>query len=314
MRTGTAEGRPEAEKTKMNMNLKMKGRGIAFGAATIVNAMPSGFGAALGVDLKTCAEVELTDEGAIGIEVEIAGDRSERKELAEESFRAVLGRLGLASRFGARIRTESEIPVACGMKSSSAASNAVVLATLDALGVRLEDSEIIGLGVDASLRAKTTLTGAFDDACASYYGGLYVTDNYRRRILRSFSVDPLIVLFLVPAEKRYSGEVDARLVKSARRLNEFAFREAVEGRYWQAMLLNGLMMSDLFKVDPAPIVLAIKNGAVSAGLCGKGPAICAVVKEEDAGAVADGWSRAAPGHRIIRSAVNSRQTLPEGSA
>jgi len=276
----------------------MSGRGVAFGATTVVNAMPSGFGAALGVTLRTLAEVELTDDPTI--EVDMANEKSERKALAEESLRVVLERFGVKS--GGRIRTRSEIPIARGMKSSSATSNAVVLAALDALGEHLDDLEIINLGVEASLRARATLTGAFDDACASYLGMLHVTDNYRRRILRSYNVEPLSVLFLVPEERRYSGEVDTNRVRAAKRLTEIAFEEAMHGRYWQATLLNGLMMANLFRTDPSPILLAIQNGAVSAGLCGKGPAICAISKREDEGAIIDGWKSL--GHTILRSAVN----------
>ena len=285
----------------------MRGRGVAFGATTVVNAMPSGFGAALGVTLRTFAEVELTDDPTI--EVDMVNDRSERKALTEESLKVVLERFAL--KYGGRIRTRSEIPVARGMKSSSAASNAIVLAALDALGERLDDLEAINLGVEASLRAGVTLTGAFDDACASYLGALHVTDNYRRRILRSYDVEPLSVLFLVPEERRYSGEVDASRVRAAKRLTGIAFEEATHGRYWQAMLLNGLMMANLFHTDPTPILLAIQNGAVSAGLCGKGPAICAVSKREDEGAIIDGWKGL--GRTILRSEVNRDRAHSGGS-
>ena len=50
---------------------------IAHGAATIVNAMALGKGAAFGVDLYTKAQVELTDEPSI-IKAEITSD-PERK-------------------------------------------------------------------------------------------------------------------------------------------------------------------------------------------------------------------------------------------
>lgn len=278
----------------------MIGRGVAFGATSILNAMPSGFGAALGVDLHTSAEVEVTEDTAI--EVQINSGATEGTALAEESFKAVLRRFGLKK--GGKIRTESEIPVARGMKSSSAASNAIVLATLDALGRNLGDLEVINLGVEASLVAKASVTGAFDDACASYFGNLHITDNYRREILRSFQVERLCVLFLVPQERRYSGEVDMERIR-APKLTEVPFREAMDGRYWQAMLLNGLIMAQVFGTDPSPILTALQNGAISAGLCGKGPAFCAVSRSGDEGAIVDGWKSL--GHPIICSHVNAKQ-------
>lgn len=276
-----------------------KGRGMAYGAASVVNAMPSGFGAAFGVGLRTNAEVEPVEGGAV--EVEIMGDPGEDKRLALESFRVVMEHFGL--RGGAAIRTSSEIPIAVGMKSSSAAANATVLATLDAVGERVGEMEAIRMGVEASVRAGVTLTGAFDDACASLLGGLQVTDNYQGKIMRSFELEPLSVVFLVPEGKRYSGRVDVARIRAYARTSLLAFEDALAGRYWQAMLLNGLLMAHAFAIDPSPIVTAIKNGALSAGICGKGPSICAVSRREDEGGIVDGWSGL--GFRMIRTQTNS---------
>lgn len=277
----------------------MRGKGIAYGATTVVNAMPSGYGAALGVTLKTVAEVRLTDDPVI--DVEIKGGEGERKALAIEAFKIAVESLGIKK--GGRIVTDSEIPIAVGMKSSSAASNAIILATLDALGKTLGDFDVIRMGVEASIRARATLTGAFDDACASYLGGLHVTDNYGRRVLKSFEVEPLSALFLVPEGKRYSGDVNPQSVKDYARATLLALDDAINGRYWHAMLLNGLLMARAFNADPMPMLQALKNGAVSAGFCGKGPAVCAIVSSEVEGAVVDGWK--GYGWRIIRSSTNS---------
>jgi len=294
----------------------LRGKGTAFGATTIVNAMPSGFGAALGVRLRTSAEVEIDVSDVTGtVEVQInscdgsaASDSNsgsnERTALAKESFSAVMRRFGL--NYGGKIRTSSEIPIARGMKSSSAASNAIVIATLDALGERIKSFEAINLAVEASLAAKASITGAFDDACASYFGNLHVTDNYRRKILRSYSdIEKLSIIFLVPDEKRYSGEINVGKVRSPR-LTEIPLRDALNARYWQAMLLNGLIMSRVFGIDASPIITALQNGAISAGLCGKGPAVCAVSKGGEEGAIIDGWKTT--GHAVIQSEVNTEWT------
>ena len=88
---------------------------------------------------------------------------------------------GLEKSFGAKIKTQSNIPIARGLKSSSVAANATALATTAALGKTLDDLEIIKLGVEAAFDAKVTVTGAFDDACASYFGGIVITDNSETR-------------------------------------------------------------------------------------------------------------------------------------
>ncbi len=144
---------------------------IAHGAATIVNAIALGKGAAFGVDLWTKAEVKLTDEPGI-VKAEITSDPKESTLLIEKTVLRVLQRFSLEKSFGAKVKTQSNIPIARGLKSSSAAANAVALATTAALGKTLDDLEIVKIGVEAAFDAKVTVTGAFDDACASYFGGI----------------------------------------------------------------------------------------------------------------------------------------------
>ena len=110
-----------------------KATAIAHGAATIVNAIALGKGAAFGVDLWTKAEVKLTDEAGI-IEAEIASDPKESTLLIEKTAARVLRRFSLEKSFGAKVKTLSNIPIARGLKSSSAAANATALATVAALG------------------------------------------------------------------------------------------------------------------------------------------------------------------------------------
>lgn len=283
----------------------MRGTGASYGAATIVNAMPSGFGGAIGVWLKTVAEVEITEDPAV--EAVAADQEVDDCSLIVESFRAVTSRYGLSC--GARITVRSEIPPARGMKSSSAASNAVVLATLDALGRECEAMEAIRMGILASKKAGVTVTGAFDDACASLFGGVFLTDNAGMRVLRSWDAEELTALFLVPEERRYSGMVDTERLRSYARVSLMAFNEAIEGRVWQAMLINGMAMARVFGFDTEPILEAVKEGAASAGLCGKGPAICAVTKPEYEGGIIDCWK--STGDTIIRTKIRGSASRGE---
>jgi len=139
---------------------------ISHGAATIVNAIALGKGAAFGVDLWTKAEVELTKEPQV-IKGEITSDPAESTVLIEKTVTRVLQHFGAEKCFGARVKTWSNIPIARGLKSSSTAANAVALATVATLGKTLDDLAVVKLGVDAAFDAKVTVTGAFDDAYAS---------------------------------------------------------------------------------------------------------------------------------------------------
>ena len=115
----------------------MMGKAVSHGAATIVNAIALGKGAAFGIDLRTTAEVELEPGG----EIKVLMDEEEDPTLAVRCVEKVLSRFAPDDHLGAVVRTRSEIPISRGLKSSSAAANAIVLATLDALSVDLDGLE-----------------------------------------------------------------------------------------------------------------------------------------------------------------------------
>jgi shikimate kinase len=256
-----------------------KAEAIAHGAATIVNAMASGEGAAFGVDLWTKAKVELTSDPHV-VRVEIASDPAESTLLVERTVARVLRRFGVEDQFGAFVRTDSNIPAARGLKSSSVAANAVALATVTALGKALDDLEVINLGIDAAFDAKVTVTGAFDDACASFFGGIVITDNVKRQLVKQFMLPQgYSVLFLVPAKKAYSGKVDIDRIRTLAPMAKVAYKEAAAGNYWTALSLNGLIYSSAFGFDPSAALDALAAGALAAGLCGKGPAVTAIAPE-----------------------------------
>ena len=275
---------------------------LCHGAVTVVNAMATGNGAALGINLWNRAKVTLTDrEGSI-----IARNLSDPKEdsrLSKLTVRRVLGKYGRLRKFGAIVETRSNIPVAVGLKSSSSASNAIALAAVRALGVKAADSTIVNLAVDASLSARVTLTGAFDDAMACYAGGLVVTDNFRRKVLRKFlPKDRARVLIHIPKGKKYSKDVDRRKLRVIAPTIDVAHREAARGNYWLALTLNGNAYSQVLGYNDEAATRAIEAGAISAGLSGKGPATAAMVPPSKVNAVRSAWSQI-PG-RVMEASIN----------
>lgn len=253
---------------------------IAHGAATIVNAIALGKGAAFGVDLWTRAEVKLTDESGV-IRAEIVSDPKESTLLIEKTAARVLQRFGLEKTFGVKVKTLSNIPIARGLKSSSVAANATALATTTALGKTLDDLEIVKLGVEAAFDAKVTVTGAFDDACASYFGSIVITDNLKREIIKQFPLPAdLTVLFHVPPQKAYTADSNVSRLQTVKPLVQIAFDRALEGKVWEALTLNGLIYSSASNLNTAVAIDALAAGAVASGLCGKGPAVTAVVPKD----------------------------------
>ena len=257
-----------------------KATAIAHGAATIINAIALGKGAAFGVDLWTKAEVKLTDEPNV-FKAEIASDTKESTILIEKTVSKVLQKFGLNNSFGAKIKTWSNIPIAKGLKSSSVAANVVALASIAALGKTLPDIDVVNLSVDAAFEAKVTVTGAFDDACASYFGGIVITDNLNREIIKQLSfAEDLMVLFHVPPEKAYTVDSNLKRLQTIKPLVEVAYKEALEGKVWEALTLNGLIYSSASGYNPAIAVDALAAGAIAAGLCGKGPAVTALTTKD----------------------------------
>lgn len=258
---------------------------IAHGAATIVNAIALGKGAAFGVDLWTTAEVQLTNDPKTFM-IKIVSDPNENTLLVERTVVRVLERFGLQDSYGASIKTVSNIPAARGLKSSSAAANAVALATVSALGEQLSDLEIVALGVQAAFDARCTITGAYDDACASYFGGVVLTDNTQRQILKQLPrPKDVMVLFHVPPKKAYTINSDVTRLHTIKPFAETAFEKAKDGKLWEALTLNGLIYSAASNQNPAIAIDALAAGAVAAGLCGKGPAITAVTVNDKVDAV-----------------------------
>jgi len=267
--------------------LNEKAEALSHGAATIINAIAAGKGAAIGVDLWTKVRVQITDKPGI-IQGKIVSDPSENPVLIEKTVRGVLKHFNLEEKFGAKVETWSNIPIARGLKSSSAAGNAIALATVAALNKNLDDLTVVNLGVDGAMDAKVTITGAFDDACASYFGGVVVTDNLKRRIVKRFEIaEDLAVLFYVPAKKAYTVSSDVRRMKEVASLVKIAYREALKGNYWLALTLNGLIYSSALGYDPSIALDALMAGALAAGLSGTGPAVTAIVSEEKKDRVRD---------------------------
>ena len=267
------------------------GRAVAYGAVTIINAISCGLGAALSINLRTEAMVKLTDEPG-KIEGKILSDPSESTVLIEKVVKRVLRRFKLEDQYGAYVETRSNIPIARGLKSSSAAANALTLATLSALGEKVDDLTAVNMGVDASIEANVTVTGAFDDACASYFGNIVITDNYKRKILKQFQPrENYAVLVYVPPKKSYTSKSNVNRMKIIADEVKTIHKMALLGDYWHAMTLNGLIYSVALGYDVKIAMEALAAGAIAAGLSGKGPAVAAVAPRDRINDVRDAWAK-----------------------
>jgi shikimate kinase len=265
----------------------MIGTAACRGAVTIVNAIATGKGAAFGITLEADAEVRI---GEAPSEFVLDGPK-EGLVLVRGCVDAVCRR-ALRENAGANARTRSEIPISKGLKSSSAVSNAVVLAAGRALDLPLSDSDILDIGIDESVKAGVTLTGAFDDASACLRGGVVVTDNRNRLLLHRGSMDKdLVVVVHAPDRQIPKSSVRSLDFTGIRKDVEDAFALALKGQYLTAMDLNSRAYSKVLDVSEEAADVSKKNGALAAGITGTGPATAALCRRADALRVAEALRR-----------------------
>ena len=284
----------------------MKGVAAAPGAGTVLNALATHTGAAFGIDVDTTATVVLADD-ADGVDGEIAAAPDGDTRLIERCVELTTERFGDGE--GGTVRTESEVPMAAGLKSSSAAANATILATLDALGVTVVDPTAEGelaaepadtavdeitaldacrLGVEAARDVGVTITGAFDDAAASMTGDVVVTDNDADELLAR-STREWDVLVWTPPERAYSADADVERCQHITELAELVEELALEGRFGKAMTVNGLAYSAAlgFSTDPAVEAMPHADGV---SLSGTGPSVVAVGNNDSLAALRKLWA------------------------
>ncbi|AZH25054.1 shikimate kinase [Haloplanus aerogenes] len=264
----------------------MHGEAVALGAGTVLNALATGMGSAFAIDAETTARVELDDTGAVSGEIAGAPDGDTR--LIRRCVERVVERFGDGE--GGHVHTESDVPMAAGLKSSSAAANATVLATLSALDVDdVDREEACRIGVQAARDAGVTVTGAFDDASASMLGGVTVTDNTEDELLARETVD-WDVLVWTPATRAFSADADVSRCERVAPMADLVTDLALDGRYGEAMTVNGLAFSAAlgFPTDPAVEAMPHVDGV---SLSGTGPSVVAVGDRDGLERVRDHWSQ-----------------------
>jgi len=242
------------------------------GAISIVNAIATGKGAALGISKKVNVEMETSYGKGVIIEVE---NKSMSSRLINKVIEKIVTKNEL-SKTKLKVSLDTEIPTGYGLKSSSAISTAVAMACAKLFKPNMNDTEILNAGVKASIETKVSLTGAYDDACACYYGGFVVTDNYKKKLIRSEKCLNHVsaVIFIPKSRKR--GNV--KKLKTLSADFEQAWNLAKKSDYWNAMNLNGIATSTILSSEPEIILKLIENGAIGASVSGNGPSIAAIVK------------------------------------
>ncbi|MGH9934215.1 MAG: shikimate kinase [Nitrososphaerales archaeon] len=269
------------------------------GAISILNAVGNGKGSALGISLKVSSEVMVTD--GTGIIFQSNGELKDSK-LVKAIINRIIPKDWLDYQ-GLNVSVNSEIPVGYGLKSSSAVSNAVALACTKLVKDRFTDLDAINSAVDASLDARVTITGAFDDACASYFGGFVVTDNQARKLIKQEQApNDLYAIIFVPRDDERGNPMKLQTLSS---FFDEVFKLATNGEYWEAMMLNGILVSAGLGIPYKPLKEAVERGALTASVSGNGPALAAVAYETRVDDIVKCWK--AYDGKVIVSKINNEK-------
>ncbi|WP_409199668.1 shikimate kinase [Methanobrevibacter sp. DSM 116169] len=284
----------------------MKKRVSAIGSATIINAIATGYGSAFGIDLDIILDFKSTNNG----EMKFSSDIGASTNLMEICVKNVLNYFNISNEdISFEIKTKSNLPMSSGLSSSSALSNGIVLGLSSIISHEfnkkpLDDFDIINLAIDSSLEAGVTITGAFDDATASYFGGVTVTNNEYREIIHKENMDELPVLVFMPNFHSSSADSDVSKMKLLSPLVETAFEIAKSGDYFKALNLNGLIYASALNFNSQIAIEALSSGAYASGLSGTGSSFIAVCEEEHIDDIKESWSQFEG--EIIETKINNK--------
>ena len=274
------------------------------GAISMVNAIATGKGATIGID--TFVKVRLKTSDGKGVKIS-----SDNKTLSSRLINKVIEKI-VSKRELEKTKLsldfDSNIPTGYGLKSSSAISTAVSLACAKIFKPNMTEYQILKTGIDASIETKVSITGAYDDTCACYYGGFNVTNNLKRKIiLHRFAPTDLQTVIFIPRSRKRGN------LKKLNELNsafEKAWKLAAKSDYWNATILNGIATSAILNSDPQIITNLVESGALCATISGNGPSIMAICKKPNIRKIKNQFSTL-DGNTIISNINNKKAEVHE---
>tara|TARA_Y100000590_G_scaffold345377_1_gene395073 strand:- start:2051 stop:2905 length:855 start_codon:yes stop_codon:yes gene_type:complete len=272
-----------------------------YGAVSIVNAIATGKGATLGID--TFVETTLTKKEGSGVHI-----TSENKSISSKLINKIIENM-IPKKKLENVRLEldfkSNIPTGYGLKSSSAISSAVILACGKAFGKNVTDENVLKIGAKTSIETKVSITGAYDDACACYFGGFNVTDNLKMKLIhREIAPNDLQAIIFLPKSRKRGN---------LKKLKEFsmAFNKAWElannSDYWNSAILNGIATTSILNSEPKLIMQLMECGANCATISGNGPSIMAITDKKHKSRIKKEFSKLEG--KIMTANINNKKAF-----
>jgi shikimate kinase len=149
---------------------------------------------------------------------------------------------------------------------------------MNSTGREIDQMALIKLGVECAKKAGVTITGSFDDACGCQLGGIVMTDNRNNTLLFNDDINEMDVIINVPNIKirKKSLPID-KIRETAPEVKKAV--DLAKTDPLKALTLNGRIFASATNTDNSVAEMALKKGALAAGLTGSGPAVAILVKK-----------------------------------
>ncbi|MHA1917562.1 MAG: shikimate kinase [Candidatus Ranarchaeia archaeon] len=255
---------------------RLRGTGTSHGAISVVNAIPSGLGAGIGISLPVSVKLVIILGRKNQFKI---NNKLSTNHPCEWTCNLFLKQFNLTGSIN--ISINSKVPKARGLKSSSAVQVATALALHDALEKEiLDEKEFLNTIVNAARKSNITITGGLDDISACALGGLTITNNLQDKLLLRKEIEERSVLLIVPRKQIFTNKVDLKPTKEIKEIFNEIHKISFKN-HWAALTLNGLLYSTLVGINSEPIHELLKTNCLAAGLSGTGPAIAVIPKYDD---------------------------------
>ncbi len=237
-------------------------RGEAYAAGTIVNGLATGIGCAFGFDLRARVDISIEEDLKTCLLL------VDGKEVSDRIVDGVMRSFGLKG----VVKAESSIPRGCGLGSSSAFMNAMLISILKLKDEELDANHILTTNATTAMEMGISYTGAIDDAGASLLGGIVLSNNEEMKFYHREILEFDDALILLPQWKR--GTISMEELRKEAQEVEQAVEHAFRHDYRSAMLSNSRYYCRKLGYSFEPVEQAKELG-LHGGLSGNGPAYAA---------------------------------------
>lgn len=230
-----------------------------FGGISVLNAIPSGIGAVIPINLSFQSRI-----------VEGGEDTDEMDlRILKEVFHLKDKTIGIIK--------SSNIPSGVGLKSSSAYTSSIIGSYSKFCGKKISGIEIARKSSIASRKVGMSITGAFDDALASVSSKFVITDNRKNEVLAMRGIPRMKVIIAIPDLIRPPNV--------AERLRNADFRSAIynvlKGNFNKGAIINGYSVAKALGYPTEPLDELAELGSHIFGYSGNGPALFAAVNHSN---------------------------------